>query len=452
MKDKLKKYESILKKNKTVYNCVKELNINRADISAVAGAYVFCPAAAAFSLWLINEALKRNIKRLYFLSRDGYFFYRCVSSVCEKHGINIECRYLSCSRFSLKAPLFFLNKKDALDFLVNGENDLTAEKILIKSGFTENEINQFFKDNYCPFSGTEKVLKKDEDKLKNFLLKNNFYNELLIKHSKEKLTDAIGYLKQEGLFDSISFGIADSGWTGRVQASLKKNLEIGGCKNNFHGFYWGLYTLPKNSLKEFYHGFYFKNNKDVLRKTFFNNNVFEAVFSAPHGMTAEYLKTGKIYLPVYLKEEESKRKFILKNQKIFDEFFEEFSKRSFDELMNIDLNSLKKTVKKLFKAFMITPSKEESTEFGSVPFSHGTDGEEKSPLALYFSKKDFKNISLLKRAFAKTGLIKINFKESPWLQGSAVLYSRNTKKIIFKYTLSEFARHFKNSYIKNGKG
>ena len=120
--------------------------------------------------------------------------------------------------------------------------------------------------------------------------------------------------------------------------------------------------------------------------------------------------------------------------------------------MNIDLNSLKKTLEKLFKAFMVMPSEEESLAFGKVPFSHDAAGEEKSPLALYFSKKDFKSISIIKKILRKTGLIKMKFKESGWLQGTAVLYAANPRKIIFKYTLSEFLRHFKNSYLIKGKG
>lgn len=378
MDNKLKKYERILKENTVIYTCVKEMNIDKNDAATAAAAYVFCPAAAGFSLWLIKEAMKRNIKRLYFLSRDGYFFYRWGSALCRKHRIDIECKYLSCSRFSLNAPL-----------------------------------------------------------------KN---------HSKEKLNSAAEYFRQEGLFDGVSFGIVDSGWTGRVQASLKKILEICGNENNFHGFYWGLYTLPDNSLKEYYHSFYFRRGKDVLKKTYFNNNVFETVFSAPHGMTEGYYKLGKAYLPVYLNEENTKKEFILKIKKIFDGFFEKFSERSLEELMNIDLNCLKKTLEKLFKAFMVMPSEEESLAFGKVPFSHDAAGEEKSPLALYFSKKDFKSISIIKKILRKTGLIKMKFKESGWLQGTAVLYAATPRKIIFKYTLSEFLRHFKNSYLIKGKG
>ena len=51
-----------------------------------------------FVLWVLKNAQKQGVKRLYFLARDGYFMYQCSKIYCEKFQLPIECRYLSCSR------------------------------------------------------------------------------------------------------------------------------------------------------------------------------------------------------------------------------------------------------------------------------------------------------------------------------------------------------------------
>ena len=61
---------------------------------------VTAPVMVSYVWWVLIEAQKRKIDTLYFLARDGYTLYEVAKLFCEKFGIDIDCKYLYCSRVS----------------------------------------------------------------------------------------------------------------------------------------------------------------------------------------------------------------------------------------------------------------------------------------------------------------------------------------------------------------
>ena len=53
-----------------------------------------------------------------------------------------------------------------------------------------------------------------------------------------------------------------------------------------------LYEIPEGEGRENYHSFYFTPWGEIKRKVHFSNSLFEAVFSAPEGMTLSYRAEG----------------------------------------------------------------------------------------------------------------------------------------------------------------
>ena len=53
-----------------------------------------------------------------------------------------------------------------------------------------------------------------------------------------------------------------------------------------------LYEIPEGEGRENYHSFYFTPWGEIKRKVHFSNSLFEAVFSAPEGMTLSYRTEG----------------------------------------------------------------------------------------------------------------------------------------------------------------
>ena len=121
-------------------------------------------------------------------------------------------------------------------------------------------------------------------------------------HSKEAYGTAIGYLTQEGLLEPVPYALVDSGWIGTIQQSIEHLLRQKQPDRKLEGYYFGLYEIPEGEERENYHSFYFTPWGEIKRKVHFSNSLFEAVFSAPEGMTLSYRTEGEkdkiIYVPV----------------------------------------------------------------------------------------------------------------------------------------------------------
>lgn len=61
------------------------------------------PVLLDYVQWVLKEAQARNITTLYFLARDGFVLREIAERVCMKDRIPIHCRYLYCSRASLRS-------------------------------------------------------------------------------------------------------------------------------------------------------------------------------------------------------------------------------------------------------------------------------------------------------------------------------------------------------------
>ena len=127
------RYKRILEENDRLKIPADGFHLAGGNALPAAAKLVLAPVLADFVLWLLRHALADGIRRLYFLARDGYFMYHASRFLCEKFELPIECRYLSCSRFSLRVPMFHLDRQAALDYICRGGIDVTIERILTRA-------------------------------------------------------------------------------------------------------------------------------------------------------------------------------------------------------------------------------------------------------------------------------------------------------------------------------
>ena len=93
--DRLEAYKKILKNSRTVFGEVIRQEEQEKTGTLSKEECVLAPVLNGFVLWVLQEAMKNKVKRLYFLARDGYFMYRCACIYCQKLQLPVECRYLS---------------------------------------------------------------------------------------------------------------------------------------------------------------------------------------------------------------------------------------------------------------------------------------------------------------------------------------------------------------------
>jgi predicted HAD superfamily hydrolase len=263
---------------------------------------VLAPTLYEFVVWVLQEALQSGTKRLYFLARDGYQMYLAARQLCKQYDLDIECRYLKVSRYAVRVPEYHLLGERCLERICVGGIDVTFEKIMQRAALTDKEAEEIaalagYTENYRKVINYHEVMQL-KDRLKKIPLLFHYIDS----HSKEAYGTAIGYLTQEGLLEPVPYALVDSGWIGTIQQSIEHLLRQKQPDRKLEGYYFGLYEIPEGERKENYHSFYFTPWGEIKRKVHFSNSLFEAVFSAPEGMTLSYRTEGEkdkiSYVPV----------------------------------------------------------------------------------------------------------------------------------------------------------
>ena len=87
---RLQLYKNYIKENNLIYQVIQQMEIVKNDTLSLVSSYVLAPALGGFVIWLLKSAMENNIKRLYFLARDGYFMYHASLILCNTLHLPIE--------------------------------------------------------------------------------------------------------------------------------------------------------------------------------------------------------------------------------------------------------------------------------------------------------------------------------------------------------------------------
>ena len=287
---RIQQYKTIWKKEIDLFYIMENFLKEKKDIFSNVTISVIAPLLCAYVTWVIREAENTGKKRLYFFARDGYYMKKVAEIFCKEWKLDIECRYLYGSRYIWRGAVYHQNIEEALDYIMLGGLEVNFQKIMQRAGLAEEEIQRMAEQLGYDRKSTKRFSMEERDILREKLSKCEEFLQLLQNYSKEKYEKTKGYLVQEGLLDVIPYAFVDSGWTGSLQKSLTKILKSMECTKILEGYYFGMYYKPTQKEAGIYHTYYFSPEKDIKRKVFFNNNLFECVYSAPHGMTISYEK------------------------------------------------------------------------------------------------------------------------------------------------------------------
>ena len=251
------------------------------------GKEVSGPIVYAFTEWVLERAVKLGIHRLWFLARDGYLPYLIARKICVLRGLRVECKYLYCSRKSLRSASYHLISDGEISAqLFTFGYYVSLDSFLARLDIGEQKRREIIRE--LGVKNPDVPLSRDEfSKICDRVSADREIFEIIRAHSKEKYSSAISYFESVGLTECDTVAIVDSGWTGSMQHSLKVLLDSLGYKGKLLGFYFGMYSDKDRSDGEHY-TYYFSVEKGILRRAFFNNNLLECMLSAPHPMTEKY--------------------------------------------------------------------------------------------------------------------------------------------------------------------
>lgn len=372
----------------------------------------FAPVLTAFTLYLLQGSLNKGIKRLYFLARDGYVLYNTTKKISAKHNLNIDLRYLYCSRIALRTAALSDLGEEAYIYLLEGGYSLTPKVILGRLKLDDEQRKKVYADIDISGDENEILPKQSASDFCNKLRNSEVYNSYIKSVSESSKAATLAYLEQEGLMSDVPYAIVDSGWTGSMQRMLR---ILTGKKQT--GFYFGMYSEGKSEDGEF-NTFLFDKSTSPLLVSKFNNNLFETICSAPHGMTEGYKFEGDKAVPI-LKEG--------KSLNYGNELLQEIERQIYSYAENETIFPSKETTLKerqklyfpLLDKLMYKPDIETAKLYGSLRFSDDTAELNSFPLAE--GLEDTKGLYFLPRLLKK--LFKKEKTASPlfWSYGTAAL-------------------------------
>lgn len=379
------------------------------------------PVLYSYVQWILTEAHERNINTLYFLARDGYVLKTIAELICEKENLKIECKYLYCSRKSLRIPTYAFIGEEAWDLIFLGGYAVTLASFFERVDLPQEEWDKVIEESGIDVkTDRHKILGDSEiNEYRVKLCGNPRFKNYVSSKAEAEYPYAIAYFRQEGLFDQETVAIVDSGWTGSMQRSLRQLLSSDGWNGNLVGFYFGMYVQPKPEDGD-YLTYYFSKRTGKLNKVLFCNNLFECFLSAPHGMTTGYRNRleSNLIEPVCNNSDNKDQQRMIDNQ--IDGIIS-----GVNYLLEEEWKYTKAMCQKILRSVMAHPTWQTVQTYGRFLFCDDITEKYKMVLVSECQVIELRNELLTKRLLSK--LLRRNQPKMLWEYG-AVAYVKNPAK------------------------
>lgn len=213
-------------------------NDNAADF--VASLYI------PYVKYILDKSAKLGIKKLYFLSRDGYILYK-IAEVFQADYPDIELKYLFVSRQSLFLPsIYTMDKEELLESL--GCNSLSQYRLQVKNILQYLRISiQDLGEHASKLINFNRIKTQEQEETFLALLTSTDVKQKILAHATEERKKLLAYFSQEGLLVQEKTATVDVGWMGTSRMAINRILSKEGFPKQT-GFYCGCSSsllLPK---------------------------------------------------------------------------------------------------------------------------------------------------------------------------------------------------------------
>lgn len=256
----------------------------------------------AFTLYVLAEARRRGISRIYFLSRDGYLPLAIARRITARRGHELELRYLHVSRQSIVVPAMADDPSALARRMAENMLDQPLERALEFIGIgreqTAGMLRALGEDPQRRYDGAG-----DRATMERLFAAQH---DVIRAHLEKRRESALAYLEEQGFLQPGPRLVVDVGWRGGTQQALANltRLPVG----DIQGCYLGLFADALDAIlnPETARGFLFsfghpRANFDLVREGY---ALFELFFSAPDPTVVGYARTEGRMAPVFAPESE----------------------------------------------------------------------------------------------------------------------------------------------------
>lgn len=337
------------------------------------GFYYAAPLLLGFTRWVMEDAKKQKVEKLFFQSRDGYIVNKIYKEITKNDKNALPGDYIYVSRRVFRIPAITKLDDKILAQLTETFKRTPLKTYFDRIGLDINNYRNVIKK--YGFTKRRKVVKYHEiPKVKEIFkeIKND-----ILKKAKEERNLLHRYLEKNDLFKYKNIAFTDVGWAGTSQKSYEKTIKkLWNIKQNVIGYY--LATEHLINVKN--------RNDDITNMKSYTTHfgkpryiykgimtrcleIIEFMMYAPHGSVLGYKeKNGEVIpvldskVPIFnVQSAEKMQTGILNFVKSYNSFLNDFK-------------SVKMETKEIFKPIerlMNHPTTEEAKHLGKIEHSSG---------------------------------------------------------------------------------
>ena len=199
------------------------------------------PLIYGFVLWILLEAKKRGLTRIWFMARDGQVMLPVARTIADRLGLNVELGYLYGGRQIVRLASLTAVDEAALEWMTGGAGAMTLQSVLDRVGLSLADVAHVAFD--LKLRTTASIGWDGVSQLKSFLLHPEVA-ALILKEAEVRRAIVLDYFRSCRLIGDESCAVVDIGWRGNVLRSIVDLLgEAQAAKHTF--MYFGLYAHPR---------------------------------------------------------------------------------------------------------------------------------------------------------------------------------------------------------------
>lgn len=162
--------------------------------------YSYCYATTylvPYVKWAVDDAIRRELDTLYFISRDGHYLKIIADAIIEAKHYDIKTKYIYGSRKAWRIPSFITEvDEDFFEDFGNLNGIQNFDKLLSSLHLTEEKFQEFFPE-LMYIKNTTRWSEKFLDEIRGQLKSSSAYRNYLLELAKEERSIVVKYLQQE---------------------------------------------------------------------------------------------------------------------------------------------------------------------------------------------------------------------------------------------------------------
>lgn len=281
-------------------HCLNNAGTGMPPIQKIAVNHV-APAYVSYAIWAIRQARRRDIKRLYFLSRDSYILKEITANM---EVADIESKFLFVSRKSLLPAFLHISDKESFLSILDSNTAKGKDTEYLLSLF-----NTSTKEMKAVYGIDIPAKRINTTKEENDLIDKIYGTDFIKDFRRNTINDynmVMNYFQQEGLTDHTRSAMIDVGWFGTTRAMINTLLRHAG-HTEIPFFYYGVRTDVLSPEYGDYFSFTGCPNAGTMNAVHLLEQYFSA---APYPSTVAYTCKNGIIRPKFKTTSKSTNRII----------------------------------------------------------------------------------------------------------------------------------------------